>query len=84
MLGEGSVNLVFIPVVKPRTQSLYSKILYWYRLYYTFLDKPKGQSKIDNPEKLSTHGTQDKEKKTKKQHTQYVLNTTTRKQTQIT
>ena len=26
------------------------------------LEKPKGQSKIDNPEKLATQGTQDKEK----------------------
>ena len=29
---------------------------------------PKGQTKMDNPEKLATQGTQDKEKKAKTQH----------------
>ena len=29
---------------------------------------PKGQSKINNPEKLATYGTQDEEKNTKKLH----------------
>ena len=37
--------------------------------------KTKGQSKIDNPEKRATWGTQDEEKQNK--------NTTMRKQTQI-
>ena len=38
---------------------------------------------MDNPEKLVTQGTQDKEKQNKNT-TQYVLDTTMRKQTQIT
>ena len=49
----------------------------------------KGQSKIDNPQKLATQVTQDEKNKNKKQKTnkpttQYVLNTTISKQTQIT
>ena len=44
---------------------------------------PKGQSKMDNPEKLATYGTQDKEKQNK-YTTQCALDTTKRKQTQIT
>jgi len=44
---------------------------------------PKGQSKLNNPEKLATYGTQDEEKQTKN-ITQYVLDTTIRKQTQTT
>ena len=43
----------------------------------------KGQSILDNPEKLATLGTQDKEKQNKNT-TQYVLYTTICKQTQIT
>ena len=43
----------------------------------------KRQSKIDNPEKLATQSTQDEEKQNKNT-TQYVLDTTIRKQTQIT
>ena len=43
----------------------------------------KGQSQIDNPEKLATVGTQDEDKQTKST-TQYVLDTTMRKQLQIT
>ena len=44
----------------------------------------KGQSKIiDNPEKLATYGTQNKEKQSKNT-TQYELGTTMRKETQIT
>ena len=39
----------------------------------------KGQSKMDNPEKLATHSTQYEENTT-----QYVLDTTIRKQTQTT
>ena len=42
----------------------------------------KGQSKMDNPEILATWGTQDEEKQNKNT-TQYVLETTMRKQTQI-
>jgi hypothetical protein len=42
-----------------------------------------GQSKMDNPEKLATLCTQDEDKKTK-YTTQYVLDTTIHKQTQIT
>jgi hypothetical protein len=38
---------------------------------------------MDNPEKLATQVTQDEEKQSKNT-TQYVVNTTTRKQTQIT
>jgi hypothetical protein len=38
---------------------------------------------MDNPEKLATNGTQDEEKQNKNT-TQYVLDTTMRKQTQIT
>ena len=43
----------------------------------------KRQSNIDNPEKLATQGTQHDEKQSKNT-THYVLNTTMRKQTQIT
>jgi hypothetical protein len=46
------------------------------------------QSKKDNPEKLATQGTQDEEnqknKNKNKNATQYALDTTMRKQTQIT
>jgi hypothetical protein len=42
---------------------------------------PKGKSQMDNPEKLTTYGTQDEEKQSKNT-TQYVLDTTMRKQTQ--
>ena len=38
---------------------------------------------MDNPEKMATHVTQDEEKQSKNT-TQYVLNTTIRKQTKIT
>ena len=41
---------------------------------------PKVQSKMDNPEKLATQGTEDEEKNNTTQH---VLETTMRKQTQI-
>ena len=44
---------------------------------------PNGQSKMNNPEKLATQGTQDEDKQNKN-ITQYVLDTTIRKQTQIT
>ena len=44
---------------------------------------PKWQSKKDNPEKLTTQGTQDEENQSKNT-TQYVLNITMRKQTQRT
>jgi hypothetical protein len=44
---------------------------------------PKRQSNMDNPEKLATYGTQDEEKENKNT-TQYMLDTTMRKQTQIT
>jgi hypothetical protein len=43
----------------------------------------KGQSKMSNPEKLATYGTQDEEKQSNNT-TQYVLDTAIRKQTQIT
>ena len=39
--------------------------------------------KMNNPEKLATYGTQDEEKQSKNT-THYVLDTTIRKQTQIT
>jgi len=56
------------------------------------LEKPKGQSRMDNPEKLTTLGTQDEDKHKKQKqknknntHTsQYVMDTTIRKQTHIT
>jgi hypothetical protein len=38
---------------------------------------------MDNPEKLTTKGTQDEDEQNKNT-TQYVLNTTMRKQTQVT
>ena len=44
---------------------------------------PKGQYKMDNPKKLATQGSQN-EGKQSTNSTQYVLNTTMRKQTQIT
>ena len=44
----------------------------------------KGQSIMDNPQKLATQSTQDEAKKSKKNTTQYVLDTIIRKQTQIT
>ena len=51
--------------------------------------KPKGKSRMDNPEKLSTLGTQDTgqtvdEDKQNKNTTQYVLDSTIHKQSQIT
>ena len=45
--------------------------------------RSKWQSKLDNPEKLATYCTQDEEKQSKNT-TQYVLDATIRKQTQIT
>ena len=58
-----------------------------HRIYKTTINKrqriPKGQSKMDNPEKLATYGTQDQEKQNKNT-TQYVLDTTMHKKTQIT
>ena len=45
--------------------------------------KPKGQTKMDNPEKSATQGTQDEDKQNKNT-TQYVLDKTIRKQTQTT
>ena len=42
---------------------------------------PKGQSKMNNPEKLATYGTQDEEKQNKNT-THDVLDTTISKQTQ--
>ena len=42
-----------------------------------------GQSKMDNPETLATHGTQNEEKQNKNT-TQYMLDTIMCKQTQIT
>jgi len=47
------------------------------------LRKPKGHSTMDNPEKLATYRTEDVDKQIKNS-TQYVLDTTIRKQTQIT
>ena len=44
---------------------------------------PKGQSEMDNPEKLATQGTQDEEKQNKNT-TQYALDGTIRKQTKMT
>ena len=44
---------------------------------------PEGHSKMDNPEKLATQGTQGQEKQNKNT-TQYVLDITMRIQTQIT
>ena len=43
----------------------------------------KGQSQIDNPQKMATYGTQD-EGKQNKNTTQSVPHTTMRKQTQVT
>ena len=47
------------------------------------LENIEGPSKMDNPEKLATQCTQDDEKQNTNA-TQYVLDTTIRKQTQIT
>ena len=44
---------------------------------------PKGQSKMDNPEKPATQGTQGEDKQYKNK-TLYLLDTTVRKQTHIT
>ena len=46
------------------------------------LENTEGQSKMDNPEKLATLGTQDEDKQNKNTR-KYVLDTTIRKQTQI-
>jgi len=46
------------------------------------LENTEGQSIMDNPETLATYGTKDEEKQNK--NTQYVLDITMRKQTQIT
>ena len=49
------------------------------------LEKPKGQSRMDNPEKLTTLCTQDTRRRQTKQKntTQYVWDSTMRTQTQI-
>ena len=49
-------------------------------------ENQKGQSRMDNPEKLATFGTQNTRRRQTKQinTTQYVLDTTLCKQTQIT
>ena len=47
------------------------------------LANTEGAIKMDNIEKLTTQGTQDEDKQ-KKNTTQYVLDTTIRRQTQIT
>ena len=44
---------------------------------------PKGPSKMENPKKMATQGTQDKDKQSNNT-TQYVLDTTIHKQTQLT
>ena len=46
------------------------------------LENTEEESKMDNPEKLTTIG-YIKRKQTKQNKTQYVLNTTIRKETQI-
>ena len=46
------------------------------------LENTEGQSKMNNPEKLATQGTQDEDKQSK-YTTQYMLDTTMRKQTHI-
>ena len=51
-------------------------------MLYKLQRKPKGQSIMDNPEKLATLGIREEEKQTKKT-TQYELDTTIHKQTQI-
>jgi hypothetical protein len=42
------------------------------------------KSKMDNPEILATYGTQSEDKQNNNNTTQYVLDTTIRKQTQMT
>ena len=54
---------------------LYVSMIKWKRI-------PKGQPKMNNPEKLAAYGTQDEEKQYTNT-TQYVSDTTMRKQTQI-
>jgi hypothetical protein len=50
---------------------------------YSVYRTPNGQSQMDNPEKLLTQGTQDEEIQNLNT-TQYMLDITIRKQTQIT
>ena len=45
------------------------------------LENTEGQSKMDNPEKLLTQGTEEEKTKQKHNTTQYVLDTTNRKPT---
>ena len=53
-------------------------------MYFLVVPKlRKGQSKLDNPETLATLGIQDEDKQNK-DTIQYVLDTTIRKQSQIT
>ena len=59
------------------------KTSYFFLLNYKCLRILKGQSKMDNPEKLATKGSQDEDKQNKNT-THYVLETTIRKQTEIT
>jgi hypothetical protein len=56
-------------------------ILSWYNCFNKRQTIPKGQSKMDNPNKLATYGTQDEEKQI---HNAIVLDTTIGKQTHIT
>ena len=56
--------------------------MFYHNVIYKRQRIPKGQSKMDNPEKLATYGTHDEEKQNKNT-TQYALDTTMRKQTQL-
>jgi hypothetical protein len=63
-----------------------SSSIYGFWLHFWYLQTPNGQSRMDNLEKLATLGTQDTRRRTNKikNTTQYVLDTSIRKQTQIT
>ena len=58
-------------------------LMFYHNVIYKRQRIPKGQSKMDNPEKLATYGTQDEDKQSKNT-TQYVLDTDIHKQAQIT
>ena len=78
--------------VKLKTDMIlvFNRVVMVYMQFYQFestinkrLRIPKGQSKMDNPEKLTIQGTQDEEKRNKNTR-QYVLDTTIYKETQLT
>ena len=87
MIASRSIKIFYVPIAEPQRNivSLSSFIINsksWNPINKQTLENNERQSKMDNPEKLATYGTQDEEKRNK-DTTQYVLDTTMGNQTQI-